>query len=122
MTKNLRIDRRQFAKGLVTASSVVVAGSAVSLNAAPDEKPATETKDPAKPGADASDPVELPEELLLLNCLMQRYPSEHFDEAAIRGIFRDIRGDLARGRILSEFPLKNSDEPCYVFRVYRSPE
>ena len=51
---------------------------------------------------------------------MQRYPSEHFGEAAIQGIFRDLRGDLARGRILSEFPLENSDEPCFEFRAFRA--
>ena len=53
---------------------------------------------------------------------MRRYPSDHFDDKAVRGIFGDLRGDVARGRVLSEFPLKNSDEPAFVFQAYRSPE
>jgi hypothetical protein len=61
-------------------------------------------------------------EVLLLTYLERRYPSEHFDDQAMRGIFGDLRGDVARGRILSEFPLKNSDEPAFVFRAYRSTE
>lgn len=61
-----------------------------------------------------------PPEVLLLTYLVRRYPNDHLDEAAIQGIFRDIRGDLARGRALAEFPLKNSDEPAFVYSVYRT--
>ncbi len=106
-----RIDRRRFAESLVAGSGAITAliGLSSSLNA--DDKPPADAKDaPARPS----------EEVLLLTCLMQRYPSEHFDEAAIQGIFRDLRGDLARGRILSEFPLQNSDEPCFEFRAFRN--
>ncbi len=109
-----RIDRRQFAESLAIGSGAIAAliGSSLSLNA--DDKPAEEAKEaPAVPPRPS-------EEVLLLTCLMQRYPSEHFGEAAIQGIFRDLRGDLARGRILSEFPLENSDEPCFEFRAFRA--
>ena len=58
-------------------------------------------------------------ELLILSALMQMYPSEHYDEDAVRGIYGDIIGDLARGKQLRAFPLQNSDEPTMVFRVFR---
>ena len=113
MPNENRIDRRQFAESLAIGSGAVAAlmSSTLSLNA--DDKLAEEPKEsPAIPPRPS-------EEVLLLTCLMQRFPSEHFDEAAIQGIFRDLRGDLARGRILSEFPLENSDEPCFEFRAQR---
>ena len=117
-----RIDRRQFAGSLAAASCVVATALAPSGHATAADKPAA---DPAKeaPQADASEkPVPPSEELLLLTYLMQRYPSEHFEDAALQGIFRDLRGDLARGRLLSAFPLNNSDEPSFVFRAYRAPQ
>ncbi len=114
MPNQHRIDRRRFAESLVASTGAVTAliGSSLSVNA--------EDKPPAEPGEAPAAPSRPSEEVLLLTCLMQRYPSEHFDEAAIQGIFRDLRGDLARGRILSEFPLQNSDEPCFEFRAYRA--
>ena len=114
MPNQHRIDRRRFAESLVASTGAVTAliGSSLSVNA--------EDKPPADPGAAPAAPSRPSEEVLLLTCLMQRYPSEHFDEAAIQGIFRDLRGDLARGRILREFPLQNSDEPCFEFRAYRA--
>jgi hypothetical protein len=114
MSDQNRIDRRQFTGALVIASTSAVAVLAPSLGHADDpsgEKKPIEVTPPAPP----------PEELLLLNYLMQRYPSEHYDDVAIQGIYRDLRGDTARGRILSNFSLKNSDEP-FVFRVYRAQE
>ncbi len=63
-----------------------------------------------------------PAEVVLLTYLTRRHPSDHFDEASLPGIFRDIRGDVARGKQLSEFPLKNSDEPAFVFAAYRKNE
>ena len=110
-----RIDRRRFAESLAVGSGAVAAliGSSLNLNAE-DKKPPVEAKEAA------GVPARPSEEVLLLTCLMQRYPSEHFDEAAIQGIFRDLRGDLARSKILSEFPLENSDEPCFEFRAFRA--
>jgi hypothetical protein len=75
---------------------------------------------PAKPVEEKAPEEKKPEvtpEVLLLTYLVRQYPNEHFDEAAISGIFRDIRGDLARSRELQEFPLLNSDEPAFVFRA-----
>ncbi len=112
------IDRRQFAKQLSTVSGVVAIALAASLNQASAAEREPEQQPDGKP--EAAKPVS--QELLLLNLLVQRYPSEHFDEVALRGIVADLRGDIARGRVLSEFGLKNSDEPSSVFRAYRGPE
>ena len=113
-----RIDRRQFTGALATASSAALSVLTASHVTAAADAPAAEPKEEKEDPKPAAPP---PEELLLLTCLLQRYPSEHFDDVAIQGIYRDIRGDAARGRILSEFPLKNSDEP-FVFRAYRARE
>ena len=118
MSERPRIDRRQFARDLVTTTSIFTAVAASTVIAVADDK--TKNEEQSEKGAV---PQALPrEELLLLHCLMQRYPSPQLDEDAIRGIYGDLRGDVARGRILSEFPLKNSDEPSFVFRAYRGAE
>lgn len=121
-----RFDRRQFTKHLATlsgvATTVLLAGSVAKAD---DELPTAGS--PAAPAEakpdrkeDDRERVARPsEELLLLNLIVQRYPSERFDDEAIRGIYGEIRGDLARGRILSQFPLKNSDGPSPAFAAYR---
>lgn len=121
------MDRRQFASGLAFGSTALVASTLTGLQAAiADDRPAEkrrEDSDVEPPPEEPREPVVRPtEEALLLTCLTQRYPSEHFDEEALQGIYRDLRGDVARGRILSEFPLKNSDEPAFAFRAYRGPQ
>ncbi|HEY4262661.1 MAG TPA: hypothetical protein VGM98_21045 [Schlesneria sp.] len=114
---NSRMLRRDFARQIVLGAGL----SAVPLTAAPaassDVPPAPKLpEDPAPIGAEAPPPPEV----LLLTYLVRRYPNEHFDDVAIQGIFRDIRGDVARGRALAEFPLKNSDEPAFVYSAYRA--
>ena len=118
MPNDDRIDRRQFAGRLATASSAVALVASSQLISADDNAPQ------AKPKAQeaAERPPEPPAEVHLLTYLLRRYPCDHFDDEAVRGIFGDLRGDVARGRVLSEFPLKNSDEPAFVFQAYRSPE
>ena len=121
-----RIDRRQFAENLVAATSAGALLLVSTKQAVADDKPIEELpipEAPAEPKAEleqpepAKEPVYPSEEVLLLTCLIQHYPSKHFDETALHGIHRDLRGDLARSRILSQFPLKNSDEPGFVFQV-----
>jgi hypothetical protein len=122
MTNENRIDRRQFAGNLAAGSTAVAAVLASRLAVTADDKPPVDPKDEPKPAEAPERPLRPSEEALLLACLTQRYPNEHFDEAALQGIYRDLRGDLARGRVLSDFPLKNSDEPSFVFGPYRGPK
>ena len=122
-----RIDRRHFAAQLaVGASALTAAMSPLAAVSAAEDKPIADKNEkgdkPAeKQPVEAEAPPELPPaEVLLLSYLTRRHPSDHFDEASLQGIFRDIRGDVARGKQLSEFPLKNSDEPAFVFVAYRN--
>ena len=120
MPDETHIDRRKFGGSL--AAGTVATLLASPFNSIADDKPPVERKEEAKTNEDSEPPALPSEEVLLLACLMQRYPSNHFDEAARQGIYLDLRGDLARGRVLSEFPLKNSDEPCFAFRADRGPQ
>ena len=142
MRSEIRIDRRQFATSLGAGSSAVavVLASKLELSAddaaqnktlthQPNTAPSPEnTQTPAAPTQPPAPPRPA-QESQLLNCLQQRYPSlpqplpsEQNHDEALQGILRDLRGDLARGRMLSQIPLKNSDEPSFVFRAYRSPD
>ena len=122
MSEQHRIDRRQFA-GSLAAGSTAITATLISARAnAADDPASNKPKEEPKSGEMAAKPIRPSEEALLLTCLTQRYPNDHFDEATLQGIYRDLRGDVARGKILSEFPLKNSDEPAFVFRPYRGPQ
>ncbi len=120
MLDNHHMDRRGFGGCLAASSSAAAMLFTVPVDSTADDEPPVAPKDDVKPSA----VPELPpnDEVLLLTYITQRYPSSHYDDAALQGIYRDIRADLARSRILSEFPLKNSDEPCLVFRAFRNPE
>lgn len=99
------LPRREFVRdaSLVLAAGIVgAASSARADEPKPDEPP----RPPSTPA-------------LILAALLQQYPSERFDEAAVEGVFQDIRLDLSRGRELSQFPLQNADEPATVFAAYR---
>ena len=126
MSHTPRIDRRQFAEKLVAATSagVFLFASVDQVHAEDkptEDKPASDSEEEAKaqpePPLPAQEPAYPPEEVLLLTCLIQRYPSKHFDDSVLQGIHRDLRGDRARSRILRQFPLKNSDQPGIVFQV-----
>lgn len=102
------VHRREFARqclGTLGAASALVATTAAQDKTEKDETPAEKTP---------------PVELLLLSALVQNYPSEHYTEEAIAGIYRDIAGDVARGKQLRAFPLENGDGPATVFRVFRA--
>ncbi|WP_010583925.1 hypothetical protein [Schlesneria paludicola] len=124
-----RLDRRQFTKQLATLSgAATTALLSTSISKAEGHPPPSDPANPVDAPAEAKPErkddgreraVHPSEELLLLHLLVQRYPSERLDDAAIRGIFGEIRGDLVRGRVLSQFPLKNSDGPSPGFRAYR---
>lgn len=60
-----------------------------------------------------------PLEIYYLGAVLRQYPDERLDEVAVHSILRDITGDTARGRVLSRFPLSNSDAPDPAFRAWR---
>lgn len=122
MPNESRMDRRQFAGTLAAGTSGAALSLAAQSVSADDQADKPQKDKDAKPEESVDAPAKPTMEILLLTFLMQRYPSEHYDETALQGIYGDIRGDLARGRILSEFPLKNSDEPAFVFQAYRRAE
>jgi hypothetical protein len=119
----LQVDRRQFARQLAIGTGCVTAGLAAMGTLGAQIPPAPklpEDSDPAPvPGQPPEAPEAPPAELVLLTYLIQRYPSDRFDDEALRGIFRDIQGDQARGELLAKFALKNSDEPAFVFNPFR---
>lgn len=117
------VDRRQFAQRLVLGTGLTVGATAIpALTAEPPlaEPPLTVPPAPKLPVDVGGDTPAPPPEILLLSYLVRTYPSEHFDEPTVAGIFRDIRSDVARGQLLAQFPLTNADEPAFVFTPYRS--
>ncbi|MBS0204367.1 MAG: hypothetical protein JSS49_15795 [Planctomycetes bacterium] len=119
MQHEMRIDRRQFTRRLATGTGLVAGLATVTIQAA-EIPPAP--KLPEDPPKTNDGPAVPPAEILLLSYLLQSHPNEHFDEDAVQGIFRDIRGDVARGKVLANFPLRNSDEPAFVFAAHRSAD
>lgn len=105
------VTRRDFAQQLALGLGLGTAAAATPVAAQEPEK--SEKKDPPPPR-----PPTAAE--LILTGIVQQYPSEHYTDEVIEGIFGDVRSDLARGRELSKFPLQNSDEPASVFAAYRS--
>jgi hypothetical protein len=114
---NCRMQRRDFTRQLVIGAGGFASIGAVSATAGPGTPPAPKLPEDPMPVAAEAPP---PPEVLLLTYLVRRYPNDQLDEVAIQGIFRDIRGDVARGRALAEFPLRNSDEPAFVYSAYRA--
>lgn len=115
-----RIGRREFAQKLTVGTGGLAAAVLATSSTSGAETPPA-PKLPEDPASKPEPPVA-PVEALLLSYLVRAYPSEKFDAAAIQGIYRDIRGDVARGTLLSEFPLTNSDEPAFVFSPYRGTD
>ena len=100
------VHRREFAWQFLGGLS---AASFVAGTAAAEEK-LTQDK-PAEPP---------PTEVLVLTALVRNYPGERYDETSLQGIYRDIAGDLARGKQLRGVPLDNADGPATVFHAVRA--
>ena len=119
-----RILRRKFGRHLLTAAAIISGTAEVNftsrLLAAAEDPPAPKLPEDQQPKP--SEPPLPPPEALLLTYLVRQYPNNNFDKQAIQGIYRDIQGDIARGKILSDFPLTNSDEPAFHFAAYRSSD
>ena len=104
------VNRRDFARTIAAATAATAATSLEPASA--DDKP----KKPSKPKAPPEPP---PPAALLLETIRQRYPDKQLDDQEVlQGIYSELRGDLARSRRLSSFPLKNSDEPGFIFSAF----
>lgn len=116
-----QLDRRRFAQQLLLGAGGLAAVG--TITGSPAAKAEEDVPPAPKLPEDSAPPAPLvPLEALLLSYLVRTFPSDEFDEQAIQGIFRDIRGDVARGRVLAEFTLKNADEPAFVFAAYRGAD
>jgi len=125
------LNRRQFAKSLAVGSAIPIATIATTVA---DEKKSEESEKPKKEGDmpkhsaddgapdEKPNPLELNEYDLLLGVVARKYGNEAFTEEILKGIRRDIMIDGFRARVLGNFPLKNSDEPGFVFAAYRAED
>ena len=105
------VNRRDFARTIAAATAATAATSLEPASA--DDKP-SKPKDPPEPPPPAA---------LLLETIRQRYPDKRLDDQEVlQGIYSELRGDLSRSRRLSSFPLKNSDEPGFIFSAFHSSD
>lgn len=110
-----RISRRQFA-GAVATSSTLLAGVAGHAQE-PATKPRSEKNGDqgnTEKAVEARSTLEL-----TVQIAKQEFPHEKLDETALEEIRSDIRGHLARSKVLSAFPLTNADEPGFLFSAWR---
>ena len=113
------VNRRDFAKRVAVGAAVPLTATLETASAAADQKPVEakkpqpEKKQPAKPPSQADH---------LLEVVKQRYPDKHLDESVLSAIRNELRSDMSRSKVLSSFPLKNSDEPRFVFAAYRNDD
>lgn len=104
------VDRREFTKTLALGASLVP--GLTWKEALPAEKSEKADAPPAEEPRSLAD--------LVLEQLGRRHPDDRLTEAVLGNIRSDIEDDLARSRTLRRFPLKNGDEPAFVFAAYRS--
>lgn len=98
------INRRQFA-GLVAAGTLISAS----------KDGIAEEQKPAEPKTPPVSPVEL-----LVNLVLEKYPHERLDAAAVEEVRSDFEHFVGRSKALSNFPLVNADEPGFVFSAWRA--
>ncbi|MDB5387852.1 MAG: hypothetical protein JWM11_3498 [Planctomycetaceae bacterium] len=107
-----RMTRRQFTGSVATGSTLaaVIAGHA--------DEPAK--KNETNPVSDKAKTEEVRSTTeLITQIAKQEFPHEKLDEAAVEEIRSDVRANLGRSKVLSAFPLANSDEPGFVFSAWR---
>lgn len=114
-----RISRREFTGSIsssiagavavtVAGTNAVLAGGVPTAGAAQKESSPPENPNPATSTLD-----------LITQIAVQEYPSKNLDAAAIEEIRADVRSNLFRSKVLSSFPLVNSDEPGFIFSAWR---
>ncbi len=111
------LNRRNFARSLA-ATAAATAATTLDTNAddADTGKNTPPTKNKPKP-----DPEPPPPAALLLETVRQLYPHKELDSNdVLQGVYSELKSDLARSRRLSQFPLKNSDEPGFLFAAFQS--
>lgn len=101
-TESTALRRREFGRivtaGLSGTALGFVSGEALAQEAKPDEPP--------RPPSLAT---------LMLAAVVTECPGDHWDDEMLQNVLSDIRGDQARSRQLSAYPLKNGDDPATVF-------
>jgi hypothetical protein len=97
--KSNSANRREFGKKLAALAAVPLAGS----NAAGDDTP--------KPPDPRTATVQA-----LLEIIKVRY-GEHLTEEQMKSVQRNLQRGLGSAERLKQFPLKNSDEPDFLFRA-----
>jgi hypothetical protein len=106
------LSRREFAKGLAVATTVLpMCHTAAPAVADEPQKPL----EPIKP-----DPLRL-EAALWLELIRTRYPDRRLTPEVLTLVAGDVLGDIMHGRKISSFPLKNSDAPSFAASAWRSP-
>jgi hypothetical protein len=115
------INRREFTSELAAAAAT--ASTASFLAAAPSGLDAVADETNAKPAAEQErEPEPEPPKSqsdLLVEVVRQRYPDERLTPEILSKIRGDVQADQHRGKVLSDYPLKNSDEPAFIFAAYR---
>lgn len=112
------VNRREFAKRLAAGAAVAPLAGCLSQDAVAGKQQEPQQPEQPKPPADQ----QIPPERLLLEVVRKRYPDKRLTLDVLASIQNDIRGDLARSKVLSSFPLNNWDEPRFVFAAYRNDD
>jgi len=108
------VNRRDFARTIAVATAATAATALETASA---------NDDPKKPSKPKDQPEPPPPAALLLETIRQKYPDKRLDsQEVLQGIYSELRGDLARSRRLGSFPLKNSDEPGFIFSAYHAAD
>ena len=108
MHDSAHLHRRDFARHLTAG----VAGGTLGYMARNTVAQDTEPGETPKPPSLAA---------LRLAAVMTECPGEHWTEETIAEVLSDIRADIARGKVLSEFPLQNGDDPATIFMAPAPP-
>ncbi|MGE3809510.1 MAG: twin-arginine translocation signal domain-containing protein [Gemmataceae bacterium] len=90
-----RSTRREFHRHLAAAGTAALAGN----NAAPGQQ--------EEPKTDAD----------IMAALIEARFGKHLTPEQLAKVKRSLRNDLARAEYLRRMPLKNSDEPSFLFRA-----
>ncbi len=105
------LSRREFAKSLATATTVLpIATTASSVVADEPKKPADAIK---------TDPLRM-EAALWLELIRTRYPDPRLTPEVLTLVAGDVLGDILHCRKISSFPLKNADAPSFVISAAMS--